>query len=157
MSDSKNNNSFFDMNWKQFEQFFNGKLPFPAPSLSGDNGDPVTWVEGYIKDVLNRALPNVEVQALKHHFHSEIFDTHNNIIAKIHIPDKAQARKIRLMLNPYQIRLEGLPDDKTQTIRLASQIVPSSCKAVFKNGILQLHMRKQPIDHPYTDVNIRFM
>lgn len=156
MGDSKNNNSFFDMNWKQFEQFFNGKLPFPASPLSGDNKDPVSWVEGYIKDVLNRAMPNVEVQALKHHFHSEIFDTHNNIIAKIHIPDKVQARKIRLKLNPYQIRLEGLPDDKTQTIRLSNQIVPNSCKAVYKDGILQLHMRKQSLDPAYTDVDIRF-
>ncbi|MCP3771883.1 Hsp20/alpha crystallin family protein [Paenibacillus sp. MZ04-78.2] len=156
MSDSKNNNSFFDMNWKHFEQLFNGKLPYPAPPLSGQNGDTVSWVEGYIKDVLNQALPNVEVQALKHHFHFEIFDTHNNIIVKIHIPDKEQARKIRLKLNPYQIRLEELPDDKIQAIRLSTQVVPSSCKAVYKNGILQIHIRKQPIDHPFLNVDIRF-
>ncbi|MED4600171.1 Hsp20/alpha crystallin family protein [Paenibacillus validus] len=156
-----NPNPYFDMNWKQFEQFFGGKMPFPPQPGSGDTGPAaaagdLSWVDGYIKDVLKKTIPQMEVQTLNHHFHSEVFDTHNNVIVKVHIPDRAQARKIRVLLNTDQLRLEGLPDDKTQTIGLPGFIVPSSCKAVYKNGILQLHMRKQTTENPFYEIDVRF-
>ncbi len=116
----------------------------------------MAWVENYVKNVMKQAMPNMDSPSLKHHFHTEIFDTHNNVIVKVHVPDKAQARKLRVKLNLNQVRLEGLPDNKTQTIRLASLVVPESCKAVYRNGILQLHIRKQSAENPYQEIDIRF-
>ncbi len=54
-----NPNPYFDMNWKQFEQFFGGKMPFPPQPGSGDTGPAaaagdLSWVDGYIKDVLKK-------------------------------------------------------------------------------------------------------
>ena len=149
-----NQNPFFDMNWKHFEQFFGGKLPFPGGD--GGPGADLSWVDGYIKEILNRAMPQAEVHGLKHHFHSEVFDTHKNVIVKVHIPDRAQARKIRILLNANVLRLEGLPDNNSQTIKLNSLVIPSSCKAVYKNGVLQLHMRKQTAENPFYEIDIRF-
>lgn len=156
MDENKNNKNFFDMNWKNFEQFFGGKLPFAGPTNLGKDNEPMAWVENYVKDVMKQALPNTESASLKHHFHSEVFDTHNNVIVKVHIPDKVQARKLRVLINMNQIRLEGLPDNNTQTIRLASLVVPGSCKAVYRNGILQLHIRKQGTENPFQEIDIRF-
>ncbi|GAB7058127.1 MULTISPECIES: Hsp20/alpha crystallin family protein [Paenibacillus] len=156
MDENKNNNNFFDINWKNFEQFFGGKLPFTGPMNPGKESEPMAWVENYVKNVMKQAMPNMDSPSLKHHFHTEIFDTHNNVIVKVHVPDKAQARKLRVKLNLNQVRLEGLPDNKTQTIRLASLVVPESCKAVYRNGILQLHIRKQSAENPYQEIDIRF-
>lgn len=155
MADSKNNNSFYDMNWKSFEQFFGGKLPFPG--TANGNGDHLAWVEGYVKDVLNQAIPSVNLASLKHHFHTEVFDTHNNVIVKVHIPDRAQARKVRVLISANQVRLEGLPEKGAQTIRLNSLVVPDSCKAVYKNGIMQFHMRKQTAEETYYEIDVRFL
>ncbi|CAG7621703.1 Hsp20/alpha crystallin family protein [Paenibacillus allorhizosphaerae] len=160
MADSKNNNnSFFDMNWKNFEQFFGGKLPFPGMlNGSGTSGDDqMAWVEGYVRDVLKQAIPNFNPTMLKHHFQTELFETHNNVIVKVHIPDRAQARKIRALISANQIRLEGLPEKSAQTIRLASPVAPDSCKAVYKNGIMQFHMRKQSADETYYEIDVRYM
>ncbi|MEK8129793.1 Hsp20/alpha crystallin family protein [Paenibacillus filicis] len=152
-SQPSNSNPYFDMNWKQFEQFFGGKMPFPpASEIPGD----LSWVDGYIKDVMKQAMPQAQTQGLKHHFHTEVFDTHRNIIVKVHIPDKAQARKIRVLLNVSTLRLEGLPQDKSQMVRLPSLVNASSCKAVYRNGILQLHMRKQSSEHPFYEIDVRF-
>lgn len=152
--DNSKNNSFFDFNWKQFEQFFGGKAPFPNP---GDGTEPMSWVENYVKDVMKQALPSIDPSGLKHHFHTEVFDTHNNVIVKVHIPDRTQARKLRVLLGSNQLRLENLPEGGVQTIKLNSLIVTGSCKAVYKSGILQLHMRKQSSELPYHEIDIRFL
>ncbi|MCZ8511301.1 Hsp20/alpha crystallin family protein [Paenibacillus filicis] len=153
--DKQKNNNFFDFNWKQFEQFFGGKLPFLG---SGDGPEPMGWVENYVKDVMKQAMPAADLQGLKHHFHTETFDTHNNVIVKIHIPDRSQARKLRVLVNSNQLRLENLPENNTQTIKLNSSVVTDSCRAVYKNGILQLHMRKMMSEHqPYQEIDIRFL
>lgn len=156
MDGSKNNKNFFDMNWRNFEQFFGGKIPFAGPTSLGKDGEPMAWVENYVKNVMKQALPDMDSPSLKHHFHTEIFDTHNNVIVKVHVPDKAQARKLKVLINVNQIRLEGLPDNNIQTIRLASLVVPGSCKAVYRSGILQLHVRKQSAENPYQEIDIRF-
>lgn len=161
MADSKNNNSFFDMNWKNFEQFFAGKLPFPGmlnrDNLGANGEDHMAWVEGYVKDVLNKSIPNSGSSLLKHHFQTELFETHNNVIVKVHIPDRAQARKIRVLVGANQIRLEGLPEKGAQTIKLVNPVVPSSCKGVYKNGIMQFHIRKQTDEETYYEIDVRFM
>ncbi|TVY09664.1 Hsp20/alpha crystallin family protein [Paenibacillus cremeus] len=155
MADPRDSNkSFFDMNWKNFEQFFGGRVPFPG--TANGSGDQMAWVESYVKDMLSQAMPNLEMASLKHHLHTEVFDTHNNVIVKVHIPDRNQARKLRVLLSPNQLRLEGLPDKGAQTIRLNSMVVPSSCKAVYKNGIMQFHIRKQSSEETYYEIDVRF-
>ncbi|WP_281887995.1 Hsp20/alpha crystallin family protein [Paenibacillus sp. YYML68] len=149
-----NPNPYFDVNWKQFEQFFGGKLPF-ASSQAANPGD-LSWIDGYIKEVLQKSMPRAEVQQLKHHYHTELFETHKSVIAKIHVPDKAEARKIRVLVNMSVLRLDGLPDNRSQTLRLPSLVMPGTCKAVYKNGILQLHMRKQTSENPFYEIDIRF-
>lgn len=152
MSGPKDN--FFDFNWKNFEQFFGGKVPFA--DVTGQ-GEPMSWVENYVKDVMKQTMPKVELSGLKHHVHTELFDTHNNLIVKAHIPDQQQARKVRVLVSSNQVRLENLPEDASQTIKLNSLVVEGSCKAVYKNGILQLHMRKLAAEQPYREVDVRFL
>ncbi|UUZ85720.1 Hsp20/alpha crystallin family protein [Paenibacillus sp. P26] len=114
-------------------------------------------MENYVKDVMKQALPSVDLDNLKHHFHTEVFDTHNNVIVKVHIPDRAEAQKVRVKLSSNQVRLDGSPNKAIQTIKLNSLVYPDSCKAVYKNGIMQLHMRKQSTDQAYHPVDIRFL
>ncbi|UUZ95934.1 hypothetical protein LJK87_17070 [Paenibacillus sp. P25] len=83
---------------------FRREGPFPGPSGSSE---PMGWVENYVKDVMKQALPSVDLDNLKHHFHTEVFDTHNNVIVKVHIPDRAEAQKVRVKLSSNQVRLDG--------------------------------------------------
>jgi HSP20 family molecular chaperone IbpA len=153
MSDS---NDDFDMSFRNFDQFFGGKMPFMP---SGGSTEPMGWVENYVKDVLKQSMPKTAFISGndKAPVHTEMFETHNSIIVKMHIPDKAQAKSINVMVSEHQIRLENIPPKKSkQTIRLNSFVLPSSCKAVYKAGVLQLHMRKQEKSDYYHKVNVRF-
>jgi len=89
--------------------------------------------------------------------HTEMFETHNSIIVKMYIPDRAHAKNVSVYVSEHQVRLENLPPKKSkQTIRLNSYVLPSSCRAVYKSGVLQLHMRKQDKDDYFHKVNVRF-
>ncbi|MDQ1913055.1 Hsp20/alpha crystallin family protein [Paenibacillus sp. GD4] len=151
-----NGNPYGTFDWKQFEQFFGGKLPF-APGGSG-KGEGLAWIQEYVQDVMKQALPSVSnaAERVKNHLHTETFETHNNVIVKIHVPDRDQARKIRVGLSVNAVRLTGLPDKKEQTIRLHRLIYPDSCKAVYRDGIIQLHMRKHLGDHTFRDIDVRY-
>lgn len=52
-----NGNPYGTFDWKQFEQFFGGKLPF-APGGSG-KGEGLAWIQEYVQDVMKQALPSV--------------------------------------------------------------------------------------------------
>lgn len=154
----KNDNPFGSLDWRQFDQFFGGKLPF-APSGSSGKGEGLAWIESYVQDVMKQAMPTVSStgsERAKHHIHTETFETHNNVIVKIHVPDREQARKIRVSLSVNSVRLEGLPSNKEQIIKLHRLINPGSCKAVYRDGIIQLHMRKHTADHHFHEIDIRF-
>lgn len=154
MSD-KNRNPLSDFNWGQFEQFFGGKLPAPNHL----NGPHSSWIENYVQDVLKQSMPSVNISSLKKadpHFQTDFFDTHNSVIIKIHIPDRTVAKQLRVRVSSNRVKLECLPDDAEQTIRLSNLIVPGSCKGVYKNGILQLHMRKQTADKQFREIDVQF-
>ncbi|WP_248929482.1 Hsp20/alpha crystallin family protein [Paenibacillus hamazuiensis] len=157
MPDSKkednNASNPFDATWKHFEQFFGGKLPF-MPSGSSEH---LSWIENYVKDVLRQAMPSsAQTQTSGGQLHTEMFETHNSVVVKIYIPDRSDAKKMNVLLSEHRIRLENLPNNGKQTIRLNCMVNPSSCKAVYKNGILQLHIRKQTYDDYFHPVDVRF-
>ncbi|MEF3302025.1 Hsp20/alpha crystallin family protein [Paenibacillus sp. GYB003] len=151
--DEQRKDMFANFDWKSFEQFFGGKFP-----LGADLNRDTAWVDRVVKDVMSKALPHpIDVGLLGKHFQTEVFETHNNVIVKIHIPDQETARRIRPYIGFNLLKLEGAADDKTQTVKLTSPIVPESCKAVYKNGVLQLHMRKMKRKEPLREVHVRFL
>lgn len=139
--------------WKNFEQFFGGKFPLSSTDYKSD----VSWVNNVVKDVMKKAFPSsLNMNAFNHHYRAEVFETHNNIVAKIYIGDKEQARNINALIGVNRIKLEGLPDNNTQIIKLTSHIVPESCRAVYKKGILQIHARKAKTNDRLYSVQVRF-
>lgn len=143
-----------NFDWKSFEQFFGGK--FPNVPIDGMN-DP-SWVEGLMQDVMKKAFPkSVSLNSLNKSFRTEIFQTHNNVIVKVHIPDKEEARGLSAFVGVNRIRLEGLREDRKQTVKLPAHIQPESCKAVYKNGVLQMQLRKEKISERMHEVNVRYL
>lgn len=153
MMDDPRKDFFGSFDWRSFEQFFGGKFPLaPNDSLK----DP-SWVDHVVKDVMKQAFSNsVDLNMLKKQYRTEVFETHNNVVVKIHIPDKEQARNMNAFVGVNQIKLEGLPDNRNQVVKLPSHIVPESCKAVYKKGVLQMQIRKVKISERMHEVNVRY-
>ncbi|MDF2716748.1 MAG: HSP20-like chaperone protein [Paenibacillus sp.] len=143
---------FGGFDWKSFEQFFGGKFPL----ASNDSLKDPSWVDHVVKDVMKQAFTNsVDMNMLNKHYRTEVFETHNNVVVKIHIPDKEQARNLNALVGINQIKLERLPDNRSQVVKLPTHIVPESCKAVYKKGVLQMQIRKVKISERMHEVNVR--
>jgi len=144
---------FADFDWKSFEQFFRGKLP-TLPS-SG-HSDKLDWLDGYVQDVLKQAFPQ-DLRSIisSRRYPAEVFETLNTVLVKIEIPDKAQIKNLRVLAETNQVKLEG-DEVGPQIIKLGTAVIPSSCKAVYRKGILQLQLKKQSGDDRIHEVNVRF-
>ncbi|GAA3404360.1 Hsp20/alpha crystallin family protein [Paenibacillus hodogayensis] len=143
---------FANFDWKSFEQFFGGTFPLTPTGVKQD----ASWVGNVVKDVMTKAFPGgVEASVLARQFRTEVFETHNNVIIKVYIPDKEQARNIRPALSANRLVLEGA-DEEGQTVHLTSPVIPDSCKAVYRDGVLQLHMKKRKGNERMHEVHVRY-
>ncbi|RUS46955.1 Hsp20/alpha crystallin family protein [Cohnella sp. AR92] len=154
MSDSKSG----DPNRGMDRDFFN--LPFGKnfPFNLLEKMDDLAWIEKYVQDAMTQYMP----KTLSTHSQNpsrlqmEVFETHKNVIIKVHLTEN-EAKNVKVTAGVDRVRLEGLPDSNSKkNIKLTSHVVPESCVAVYKNGILQLHMRKQTIDDYFQEVNVKF-
>ncbi|MFE5322981.1 CS domain-containing protein [Paenibacillus sp. NPDC056579] len=145
-----NRNPFSGVDWEQFQKYFAGTTPFPLH----DHKDSTTWVEKYVQSILKQTVP--EGTAARQ-YDTELVETHQAIIMKIHIPDVNQAKNMRIHVASNQVKLEGAEGQHLQLIRLSHPVVPSDCKAVYKAGIMQLHMRKQDRDEHFYEIDVKFV
>ncbi|MFD2613152.1 Hsp20/alpha crystallin family protein [Paenibacillus gansuensis] len=142
-------------NWNQFHELFRGHFP------SGNGQPPVDtgWIQNYVQDTLQRAFTSSTAgkPSAKLTFPSEVFETHNNVVVKISVPDLPTAKNIQPHVSATRVKLENGADGNSQYIPLHSHVVPQSCKAVYKNGILQLHLKKAKISDTYYEARVRFL
>jgi len=150
--DEPKNKAFADFDWKSFEQFFGGN----PPTLPSGATDKLNWLEGYVQDVLKQNFPqNLQSLILSRRYPVEVFETLNTIVVKIEIPDKAQIKNLRVLAQTNQVTLEK-NENAPQIIKLGTSVIPASCKAIYRNGILQLQFKKQPDDDHIHEVIVRF-
>ncbi|MDF2963721.1 MAG: hypothetical protein K0S39_5456 [Paenibacillus sp.] len=148
----KNNNPFSGFDWRSFEKSFGGSFPKEA-KLTNDNS---TWVEQYVRHILRQSIPALDQTEWETPYNTEITETHHTIILKISIPDRTEAKNIRIFAASTQVKLEGNGKEHFQLIRLPHPVVPANCKAVYKDGIMQLHIRKQDKDEPFYEIDVRY-
>ncbi|MDF2721218.1 MAG: HSP20-like chaperone protein [Paenibacillus sp.] len=144
---------FEQFDWKQFENMFGTSFPLPkTPNLN----DPA-WVNNVVQDVMKQAFPSgTKPAGQQAYYRTEVFETFNNIVVKIHIADKAQARNINPLVGSDRIKLEGLPDNGSQVIPLTSRIVPESSRAVYRKGVLQVQARKAKASGRLHAIEVRY-
>ncbi|MFD0682150.1 MULTISPECIES: Hsp20/alpha crystallin family protein [unclassified Paenibacillus] len=147
----KNNNPFSIFDWKKFEDSFGG---LPQPSKEKNDGS--TWVEQYVHDILKQSIPPLSQSAGTLQYNTEITETEHALLIKINIPSLTDARNIKTYVAVNQVKLEANDHDKLQLIRLPHPVIPTSCKAIYKNGILQLHIRKQSKDEQFYEVDVKY-
>lgn len=148
-----NDNPFSGVNWKNFEKYFGGNVPFPPK----DRNDSATWVEEYVQNLLKQIVPASNPESAAGHYDTEIVETHQTIIVKVMIPDIARAKNMRVGVSSNQLKLEGASAPNLQLIRLPHPVIPTSCKAVFKAGILQIHIRKQNEDEHFYEIDVKYV
>nr|WP_234399889.1 Hsp20/alpha crystallin family protein [Paenibacillus popilliae] len=137
------------MDWKKFEQFFGGKFPF-VDIGSGKLSD--NWVENYVQRIVN-SVPVVSKNKLIQH---EIFQTHHYVFIKMNIPDSIREKELQVSVSSHQLKIEGLPEDQKYVIQLPVVVKARESRASYKDGILQIKVRKNDDDLDFYHVGIRY-
>lgn len=142
------NSNPFDLS--SFEQFFGGKLPI----LGAAGKEHFGWIEDYVKEALVNALPNA-AQASASSVRAETFETHHYVVVKCKVPEGMNLEELHIQASADQVKLEGLPKGTTQYIRLPSSVDPRQCRALLKNSVLQIKLKKRRQGQRFHDVYLR--
>lgn len=140
------------LKWEQVEKFLGQKLPF------GEKGqtflDNMTWVEGYVQDMLKKAMPGMDASISSHE--SEIFETHEHVIIKVKIAKDENPRALQVFVKSNQIKLTGFLSGKNRMIKLPTLVLPRTARVSYKQRQLQIKVRKRGLKENYTEAYIRY-
>ncbi|WP_336604312.1 Hsp20/alpha crystallin family protein [Paenibacillus sp. MMS18-CY102] len=118
------------------------------------------WIERYVKTMMTKAMPEQMAQTVQAsqqgHSRAETFETHHFIVVKWPLPQGAHPSSLRLLVREDRIRIEGLPSGEKETVKLPKPILPRVCKALCQDGILQVKLRKRPVNRQYYETTIRY-
>ncbi|EFM09911.1 conserved hypothetical protein [Paenibacillus curdlanolyticus YK9] len=121
------------------------------------------WIERYVKTMMTKAMPEQMAQSVQTdqaaqqgHSRAETFETHHFIVVKWPLPRGAHPSSLRLLVREDRIRIEGLPGDGKDTVKLPKLVLPRVCKALCRDGILQVKLRKRPVNRQYYETTIRY-
>ncbi|GFZ80799.1 hypothetical protein GCM10008018_27860 [Paenibacillus marchantiophytorum] len=143
------------LKWEQVEKFLGQKLPF------GEKGqtflDNMTWVEGYVQDMLKKAMPGEEASLSSHHpAGTEIFETHEHVIIKVKIAKEEDPRALQVFVKSNQIKLTGFLSDKSRILKLPTLVLPRTARVSYKQRLLQIKVRKRGLKESYVEAYIRY-
>ncbi|CAM3685870.1 Hsp20/alpha crystallin family protein [Marinicrinis lubricantis] len=140
--------------WKSLEQLLGTSLPF-IPKGMREQIQSGSWVESYVQDMMKKMMPGAASAEQHSPLEYEEFETHKDLIVKIHIPKSVHPRALRLQIGRGTLRITGLPGDKKQLIHLSTTVDHLHCKATCKNRILLIRMRKETETEVFRDIRIR--
>jgi hypothetical protein len=140
------------LKWEHIEKFLGQKLPF------GEKGqtflDNMTWVEGYVQDMLKKAVPGMNANISSHE--SEIFETHEHVIIKVRIAKDENPRALQVFVKSNQIKLSGFLSGKNRILKLPTLVLPRTARVSYKQHLLQIKVRKRGLKENYIEAYIRY-
>lgn len=127
------------------------------PSAADLLGSP-DWIEKYVRRTISQAIPAsmAPLPAGVKEPSPEVFDTHHFVIVKCKLPRRLKAHELRLFVRPDRVKLDGWPDGP-KIVRLPVPVDPRDCRALCRDGLLQIKLRKKQLNRMYHEVDIRFI
>lgn len=154
--DQSMKDAFAKKHWQRFADAFGDQFPFSAKASIGD----LSWIEPYVQNILKQSLPNAETSRYEPSFAPwkyELFDTITHVMMKLEIPDKTRARNTRVLVGTHQIHLEEGTGVRQTSIPLPAPVVPESGRAIYKEGVLQIQLKKRQSEEHLQEIRIRFL
>ncbi|WP_261303812.1 Hsp20/alpha crystallin family protein [Paenibacillus andongensis] len=143
------------LKWEQVEKFLGQKLPF------GEKGqtflDNMTWAEGYVQDMLKKAMPGLDASISSQGYAgSEIFETHEHVIIKVKIAKDENPRALQVFVKSNQIKLTGFVSGKNRILKLPTLVQPRTARVSYKQRLLEIKVRKRGLRENYVEAYIRY-
>ncbi len=146
-------NSPFGADWKHFEELFGG-----ISALHQGKWQDLGCVHQFVKNMLKQTETNTDASSAKTatNLQTEVFETHRNVIVKLMVPNHVQPRNLQLFVNSSKLKIEG-HGQRTQFVRLPTPVQPQYSKAEYRDGILQIQLRKRTNSDRFDEIYVRFL
>ncbi|MFD7523596.1 Hsp20/alpha crystallin family protein [Paenibacillus chitinolyticus] len=163
-----------DMNkwlkWEHVEKFLD------QPQKYIEN---IKWIEGFVRDVFDRTLPpphmNADIQQTqtqprsqqkgkqqtssqqpRETVNGDTFETHTDVFVRLKIPKSEDPRSLQVMVKTSHVKILGLTDEPRKLIKLPSPVLPKTAKATYKEGVLQIQVRRRRYKDNYHEAYIEY-
>ncbi|PZE22372.1 Hsp20/alpha crystallin family protein [Paenibacillus xerothermodurans] len=150
MSRSGDTNKSF---WQTLEKLIGAKLPDLPDDEQLDLLKDTSWVQNYVKRAFEQVVPKQEPSQNRSGA-AEVFETHHYVILKVKMPYEADPL---VKLRVDQVKIESALKNISQIIRLPCLVVPSTGRATYKDGVLQVRIKKRKISKLYRDISVRYL
>ncbi|MFF2482023.1 Hsp20/alpha crystallin family protein [Paenibacillus sp. NPDC058071] len=138
--------------WDELERWMEGqKLPKGFDVLREPD-----WVEQFVRKMMTKSLPEAAGMMQQQDDGPSVFETHHFVFVKFPLPSGVERDSLRLFVREDRIRIDGLPGDRKETVKLPKPVKPKICRALVKNGVLQIKLRKRPGGAVYYEAPIRW-
>ncbi|MFD0712228.1 CS domain-containing protein [Paenibacillus sp. GCM10027626] len=145
----KNDNNPLD-HWSELNKVFGLNFPLPPHGMHPDQ------IDDFVNDVLSHSLSSFD-NLYQRDLRTETFETHQDVIIKVKVPDEEQARNLRVFINPGHVKLEGLPGNRHQIIKLPALVNVKQSRALLREETLQIKIRKLQPNENYHETFIRYL
>lgn len=157
--------------WGGMEQWMGGHFPFMNDKIKKKMGAGGTdWVEEYVQDVLKRSFSQrtrsfspeegaAETSESGHglDYDYETFETHNNVIVRITVPEDVQVRNVRVYAGSMQLKVEQDPTRNSMYVPLPSEVDAGGVKASLKNRVLEVRCPRRQEAEVFHEVRVRYL
>ncbi|OXM84754.1 Hsp20/alpha crystallin family protein [Paenibacillus rigui] len=141
--------------WDQMEKLLGSKLPALPSAQQMDMLNDTSWVEDYVQQVLTKSMPVLGSSNKRSAGSAEVFDTHNYVIVKVKMSDQKCSPTVKVRVD--QVRFDGMENGTKKIVPLPCHVIPHTSRSSFKDGILQVKMRKKKINKTYYEIPIRYL
>ncbi|WP_123040949.1 Hsp20/alpha crystallin family protein [Cohnella candidum] len=141
------------MDWTEFQKSLFKKLPFmdEIPNAKG--------IEDFVKKAIDsfmpKALPIREglKKVLPGPLDCEVFETHRSVFVRCKLPRGVSRRDVRFHANRRKLKI-GL-GERSEEIRLPSDVQPSRASASVRDGIVEIRLPKSGGAEPFREIFVR--
>ncbi|MGG1517686.1 Hsp20/alpha crystallin family protein [Paenibacillus oryzisoli] len=143
------------LKWEQVEKFLGQKLPFAEKGQTFL--DNMMLAEGYVQDVLKKAMPGLEATLSTAAIQNEVFETHEHVIIKVKIPKDEDPRNLQVFVKSTHIKITGFANgNKSRIIKLSTLVLPRTARVRYRQRLLEIKLRKRGLKELYHEAYIRY-
>lgn len=145
------------LKWEQIEKFLGQKFPDHTREKGQTFLNSLSWVEGYVQEMLKKAMPPAEAEiSSTDGAAAEVFETLEHVIIQVKLPKEEDPRALQVFVKSNQVKITGFLSGIPKLIKLPVMVVSRTAKAHYKQRVLQIQIRKRGQKENYHEVYIRY-
>ncbi|MBD2847262.1 hypothetical protein IDH44_18845 [Paenibacillus sp. IB182496] len=139
------------LDWEQLQRWLAGKGLEATEEMMREP----QWVEKMVSQAMKQSLPRLHRADRSNVEQEDCYETHHFVFVRFKLDKGVRRDQLRLLVRADRIKLEREDGKKPIRVKLPCQVQPRSCRALLRAGVLQVKLRKRPVDPTYHEAFIR--